>query len=152
MDASAAPCTQYSKAYEFSKVTSWLDRNGDINATHMTASGHTLLMVATMSDHDALVQELLQRGAKVDMKVNGKAALHLAATMGHPKCMRLLLDYGADPNLRVDIDDAEFTENDGLSALEIIEKGVAATGMKPRHYDCLRMLQEAVGSGSRMGR
>ena len=39
-------------------------------------------------------------GLKVDMKVNTcKAALHLAATMGHPKCMRLLLDYGADPSL-----------------------------------------------------
>ena len=146
MDASAAPCTEYSKAYEFAKVTSWLDRNGDINTTHLSSSGHTLLMLATMCDHEALVAELLKRGAKTDIKANGKAALHLAATMGHPKCMKLLLEYGADAALRVDIDDTEFTENDGLSSLEIIEKSAEETGMKPRHHDCRRMLLEALAA------
>ena len=45
--------------------------------------------------------------------------------------MKLLLEYGADAALRVDIDDTEFTENDGLSSLEIIEMHNNQTGGQP---------------------
>ena len=32
-----------------------------------------------------------------------------------------LLQYGASPTLRVDVDESEYTECDGMTALEIVE-------------------------------
>ena len=65
-----------------------------------------------------------------------------AATFGTPRCAQHLLDAGADVHVRADQDDSDFTENDGLTALEIVENEIARNGMRPRHRALMLMLQE----------
>lgn len=128
-------------AYSLETAKNWLDRGGDINVTSFSKQGHTLLMMACLRDQADLVAELLSRpGVNINLKVNGKTALHHAATMGNDQCAQLLLDAGADRHIRVDIDDSEFTENDGLTALEIVDNLIAREGMKPRQQRLQRML------------
>ena len=103
-------------------------------------------MMAAINNHAELVQELVRRGADLDMKAGGKNALHFAATFGHPKCAQALLDGGASPGIRVDVDDTEFTENDGLTALEIVEADISRYGQRPRQSELRRMLLGASGA------
>lgn len=58
------------------------------------ASDETPLMMAALRGELAAVQQLLERGAKVNR--SGWAPLHYAATGPEPKVVALLLDRGAD--------------------------------------------------------
>lgn len=103
------------------KVLSWLDRGGDINCTTVSRLGFTLLIEACVNNHECLVSELVKRGADINMKAKGKTALHYSVLLVHPNCAKPLLDAGARTDIRVDIDDSDFTEADGMSAVEIVE-------------------------------
>ena len=132
----------FTEMYKKEQITSWLDRGGDVNVTSFSKHGHTMLMMACISDHKEIVAELIRRGADLNLKSGGKTALHHCAGLGHPGPARLLLEAGARTDLRVDIDDSEFTENDGLTALEIVHNEIAEGGLRPRYRDLLRLLEQ----------
>ena len=48
----------------------------------------------------------------------------------------------------MDVDDSEFTENDGLTALEIVQNDIADFGMRPRHRELLMLLQQSTSAAS----
>ena len=140
----------FSKAYHMAKVTSWLDRGGDINVTSFSKQGHTLLMMACIQDHPKLVEDLVCRpGLNLDMKANGKTAVMYAAIFGNFRCLAACLDAGARADIISDVDDSEFTEYDGLSALQMMEAEIAKEGMQPRNRKCLMLLQEATAAHGR---
>jgi N-acyl-D-amino-acid deacylase len=75
-----------------------LDHGADANQS--TPTGTTALLLAPGSDPDS-VKLLLDRGADVRAKNSGGfTALHVAASRGDAKSAQLLLDAGADPNVR----------------------------------------------------
>ena len=158
---------EFAKAYHMEKVTSWLDRGGDINVTSFSKQGHTLLMMSCINGHDKLCAELCRRGADVNLKTNGKVrplrhistrcrgaypytarlscpqtALMLAAVFGRPQCALDIVNAGADVHLRSDVDDSEYTEYDGMTALEMIEHEIEVEGMKPNNLRVLQLLRE----------
>ena len=132
-------------AYQMVKILSWLDRGGNIDETRMDKErGHTFLIQAVCMNNEDLVAELLKRGASVDIKAMGKTALHFAAVHGHSSCARLLLQYGASPSVRVDVDDTDYTECDGMTALEIVESKItfARDPLRERLAEIQRMLTQ----------
>lgn len=107
--------------YEQEKVLSWLNTHAkEINTTAMSDKGHTFLIMACISNNESLVYQLVNRGAALDIKAKGKTALHYACLLGHVQCAKHLLDAGADLSVRVDIDDSDYTECDGMTCLEIV--------------------------------
>jgi hypothetical protein len=83
-------------------VTAWLDGGGHVDAPKNDEGlGWTMLMVASMHGHTALVDLLLARGASVDVQTGGGCtALMIAAVHGHPTIVRRLLRAGARLDLR----------------------------------------------------
>lgn len=57
------------------------------------------LRLAAGRGHYGCVEELLFREAEVDADPGGRTALHDACSGGHPACVKLLLEHGADPDL-----------------------------------------------------
>ena len=134
----------FTQALQTTKITSWIDRGGDVNSTAFSRLGHTLLQMAVIDNHDNLVGELLHRGADADSRGRGgKTSLMIAAKFGHAKCVEHLLRAGARADLRAAEDDTDFTEHDGLTALEIVAAETSTKGVKPRFSDITRMLSEA---------
>ena len=67
----------------------WLDR------------GDTAIMSASRGGNEALVLELVKRGAEVNARGgNGFDALMYASQYGHTAVVAVLLNHGADPNTR----------------------------------------------------
>ncbi|KAK4265137.1 hypothetical protein QN277_026226 [Acacia crassicarpa] len=59
------------------------------------------LCFTTLRDDDLMLHQLLKRGLDPDESDNtGRTALHVAASKGSENCAVLLLDYGADPNVK----------------------------------------------------
>ena len=69
------------QAYQMAKLTSWLDRGGNIDDTRISPKGHSILITAVINNHESLVAELLKRGASVDIYAQGKTALHFAVLL-----------------------------------------------------------------------
>ncbi|GJU50596.1 reverse transcriptase domain-containing protein [Tanacetum coccineum] len=62
------------------------------------------LCFATLRGDDLILQKLLKRGLDANgSDNNGQTALHIAASKGNTNCVLWLLDFGADPNSRVEI-------------------------------------------------
>ncbi|NWH67974.1 ASB16 protein, partial [Geococcyx californianus] len=57
------------------------------------------LRIAAGRGHGACARQLLLRGALPDAVVGGRAPLHDCAAAPRADCARLLLDFGADPNV-----------------------------------------------------
>ena len=136
--------------YAQRKIVDWLDRGGNINTTAMDKErGHSFLIAATINNNESLVAELLRRGAEVDLKAQGKAALHFAAVLGHASIAEYLIQYGASTSLRVDVDDTDYTECDGMTALEIVEEKAvfARDPVKERLVEMGEMLRRAAARG-----
>jgi ankyrin repeat protein len=75
-----------------------LSGNADPNAKEAN-EGQTALMWAASERHAAVVEELAQRGADVDVRSkSGSTALMFAAQQGDAACIRILLRAGAKPN------------------------------------------------------
>lgn len=82
-------------------VTMLLDSGADASKA-MLRSRITPLMRAAGAGHQAVVDVLLARGARVhDTMRSGTTALHCAAKNGFLNITRALLDHGADPNARM---------------------------------------------------
>ena len=133
----------FNQAYHLAQVTSWLDRGGNIDDPKATRTNHTLLMLSCIEGHEKMCEELIKRGATLnELATGGKSALHLATIHENKRCVELLLAAGAQANLRVAEDDTDYTECDGMTALEIIEAKLQ-NGPRPRLADIARMLREA---------
>jgi ankyrin repeat protein len=62
----------------------------------------TALQQASLQGQEAVVQVLLDNGVAVDNRQDGcPTALFLAAGRGHTEVVRLLLNMGADPNIKI---------------------------------------------------
>ena len=93
---------------EEAAVLAWLDGGGRADATYERrgVSGITLLMGAAHQGHERVVELLLRRGAKVNLKDSkGGTALMLAAHYGNERVVELLLQHGAEVNLQNSIGD-----------------------------------------------
>ena len=91
--------------------------NARASAEVYTAEGDGVLSLSAAFNS----LNLVKRGANLDMKAKGKTALHYAVLNVHPNCAKPLLDAGARTDIRVDVDDSDFTEADGMTAMEIVE-------------------------------
>jgi ankyrin repeat protein len=64
--------------------------------------GMTLLMAAGLAGNESMVKEILDRGAKLNVRsrIQGATALMYAARANNPGVVRMLLSSGADPDIR----------------------------------------------------
>lgn len=69
---------------------------------------------AVRNARDGVLEDLLDRGARVDAVPYGGGALHFAASTGGPEILAWLLDRGADPSLR-----SGFGAQDGVTPLHV---------------------------------
>lgn len=58
------------------------------------------LRIVAARGYGDCARHLLLRGAAVDAVVGGRAPLHDAAAAPRPECARLLLSFGADPDVQ----------------------------------------------------
>lgn len=77
-----------------------IEHGADINDVR-DADKHSPLITAVLQQNEPIVRVLLQRGARIDVRVghpwsDGSTALHLAASLGLARCVRTLLEYRAD--------------------------------------------------------
>ena len=79
-----------SRRGELKKIIKWLRKGNDLDAR--CPDGRSLLHAAVMSAQHELVQELLRRGAKVDLpNYLGSSALFAAAEFGNQTALEMLL-------------------------------------------------------------
>ena len=82
-------------------VTAWLEEGGGIHAGCAEFEGMTLLMAAATGGHKAMVQMLLQGGARVNLQNSiGWTALMMAAGRGRTTTVQVLLDAKTDASLQ----------------------------------------------------
>jgi len=91
---------------ETEKVLEILNHGVKVDATfdpdESEFSGMTALMAASLRGHSETVDELIKRGANVNLKrYSGETPLRFAAMNGHVKIVKALLRAGADPNVKV---------------------------------------------------
>lgn len=72
---------------------------------HMLARGRMdlplSLCFAAMRGDDLLLQQLLKNGSDPnELDSDARTALHIAASNGNEHCINVLLDFGADPNIK----------------------------------------------------
>lgn len=78
-----------------------LDYHVDVNARTTTKYGATPLMLAASCGNESIVYFLLQSGAKIDIQdKRGWTCLFYATYQGHHKVAKLLLENGADKEIR----------------------------------------------------
>ena len=81
------------------RVLAWLDSGGHVDARGGRALA-TMIMKASARGHTALVEQLIQRGANVNLQdEQGSTALHAAAFMGDQPTVVVLLEAGARSQL-----------------------------------------------------
>ena len=88
------------------KVLQLLDNGLDVNVSfpqdESEFSGMTALLIASLRGYPELVEELIKRGADVNLKrYVGDTPLMFAARSGNVKTVNALLRAGADPNATV---------------------------------------------------
>lgn len=73
---------------------------GGEKVTAVDSNGTPVLILAVQYNHAAVVNVLLEQGAKPDRRTSDRAtALSLATKAGRTEIVRTLLEHGADPNL-----------------------------------------------------
>ena len=80
----------------------WVGGDIDVAGVGGIRTGNTAIMVASMGGNEALVQELVTRGARLHARSeeDGRDALMWASWNGHTAVVAVLLNHGADPNTR----------------------------------------------------
>lgn len=84
----------------FEKVKWLLDNGADINAVSQDR-GYTAVMDAVWRKNYAITEYLIQKGADLNViSSDGQSILVLAVGNGNPKIVRILLENGADPDIK----------------------------------------------------
>jgi hypothetical protein len=104
------------------------------------------------TDVEEIVRLLLRFGADPNQRgINDYTALHMAVAERRPLAVRLLLDAGADPELRTRIDDYEtprgLAEAAGLSDVVAMLGGEGLGAARTRLRSGLTLLVDAPGRG-----
>jgi len=108
-------------------ATILLDAGADVNARAKNKFDNTPLQVSMLSQSAEVAKVLLARGAEVDARMSeGATALHEAAQNGDAVSIRMLLDAGADPALKMP---------NSKTALDLARAA--------KHKDAARILQSA---------
>jgi ankyrin repeat protein len=89
------------KAGDLESVRLTVDANKTL-ANAKRSDGVPLLYFAAASGHKDIVAYILDMGAAVDASTDYGSALHVAADNEYEEVVRLLLNRGADPNLKDD--------------------------------------------------
>jgi serine/threonine-protein phosphatase 6 regulatory ankyrin repeat subunit B len=105
----------------------------------MPQSGFTPLIIASAMGHEAVVVQLLEKGAQTDaVDRRGFSSLHRAARDKNAVgIVRALLKHGANPNLRLNqartASDTEYGSplRQTLSAIAVTDTGIALQGATP---------------------
>jgi len=93
------PLMEASRRGNLETVRALLSAKADPNAKEENY-GHTALMAAVTQKHTAVVEELLRRGAEVDLgAISGFTPLMYAAQQTDADITRILIGAGAKPNL-----------------------------------------------------
>lgn len=83
----------------FVAVEVFLNQGGNPNLT--SRNGWTLLMSAAFKGNSRILALLFDRGAEINsINVAGESALTMAGGGGHKKCVKFLLEHGADVHIR----------------------------------------------------
>jgi len=75
-------------------------RGADVNQRDSGRQGYASLHYAAQEGHSTMVDLLLRHGAAIDAVDHGTTPLGMATAGNHVSAVRLLLDRGADPNVR----------------------------------------------------
>ena len=79
----------------------WAGEEFSVAGSGRVNRGEAAIMVASAGGNEALVQELVKRGAEVNARSeDGLDALMLASELGRTAVVAMLLNHGADPNTR----------------------------------------------------
>lgn len=82
-------------------VNALLEAGADVNAQSSESGGWTPLLLAAQAGNPAIIQTLINKGAKLDTRdENGKGVLHMAVMSGKAEACRAVLEAGADINLK----------------------------------------------------
>ena len=108
----------------------------DLDASFDNGEGYTAVHFAAWDGKDKILSYLLQAGAKADLLgEDGYTPLLLAVAGGHQACVELLVEKGADVNIRVKDSNIYFSKQGGTpltvsfingyleTALYLIEQG-----------------------------
>ena len=102
----------------------------------------TLFQAVSYDRDPAAVRTLIEKGANVNQIANGVSPLHWAAAIGEKEILQILLENGADPNVR-----AQKTKRGTLDEAE--------EGRTPLHFAALQghaeIVEMLVGRGAEVG-
>eukprot|EP00076_Gallus_gallus_P034453 XP_024999991.1 ankyrin repeat and SOCS box protein 16 [Gallus gallus] len=107
------------------------------------------LRIAAARGYEECARHLLLCGAEVDAVVGGRGALHDSVAAPRPSCARLLLSFGADPNLLSSDGSAPLhlcTAPDSLQCAELLLAHGARVNLATRER-ALTALHVAAGRG-----
>lgn len=105
--------------HEFEEIVdALLEQGADINARE-NDSEYTALYYAIKNRASYIVSTLIVKGADIEMRINGKTPLMLAATMGEPDIVQVLLRVKADVHATV------VEENEERDALSFARQSLA---------------------------
>ena len=102
-----------------------IDHGADPNASLM---GNPALIWAAKMNHPKVIQALLDRGADINVTTaNGSTALSFACARGYTECVKVLLNYGANKDVRSGL--LEWTPRD--------------EALRGKHMDIVKLLDES---------
>lgn len=129
-----------------------LQSYGDLNSISPTRGHLAPLHVAARYGALNITEELLRRGASVDLKSDSETksmgALHFASEGGHAEEIKLLLKYGASVNQKSHSESTPFyraARSGSLKSLKILY--AAGSDINARTWDNFTPLFEAVAHG-----
>lgn len=104
----------------------------DIDINQRAHCDVTALHEAVTNEKIAILELLLEKGAKITKNVDGWTALHLAAIHNYTPMVKLLLNYGADPYAKTNDGDTPAhlaaAENEDASTFNLLIENVANPG------------------------
>jgi hypothetical protein len=119
-------------------VATFLDKGLDPNSTDK--QGNTLLMIAAVQGHEALVKLLIERKADVARRSPaGDSALMLASLKGHLAVVKLLVEHHAPISYKTGWAPLHYAAFEGKTEVVkyLLEKGADRDAIAPNGYSAL---------------